>query len=676
VLTGRVNQALRRTFLWITRIAAATVLAATPTTSVSPVAAGVGAVAIGVMIEAVHPQLASADNIWLHSCALYGNDDVGQGVWVPQQAYPPDPDFSTTDNCNSGGAFGVHTTQPAWGGHWEQWLTVAPAGISIDSAWTSPTRYSSAGALINCQLGADGYTGWYVWGSSGSPSQIVNYDGSNSCPYGTYADGTPINASFPPTNYFGFQLRCDKPSNETCPALQPGVALHGVQVGATENGAPTIGPSSASSTILFNHNGGFVRGSGFDVGMTGWDPSGICDMRAWLNDGLIQGPTQTIDQSVWDQCDDTGATQQWDGPSIDTTQYPDGTPLKLTYQADNAAGNWATSSTSTSYVDNSEVTLSLTGPTRAPVTAGPAYVTATSSTNPSGDTIFCQADGGVWSAYSGTSARIAVSGLGPHQVSCYAEDSAQDNNGEPGRSPTETWTVKVGEPVDAGITFARVIRTCRRVRVREHHHRTRELRCHTATPQRRVEHVAFGRRTTLRGWFATADGAALGHVRVRVLAAPDNGLRHWRKVTTVSTAANGSWRAMLPAGPSRLVEAVYGGGPLTEPETSPIATLLVPASSTLSFDHVVHFGQSLVLTGHLLGGYVPPTGTIVVVEAFDRGHWRNIATVRSNRSGRWRAHYALNGGAGSYPVRVRIPRQAAYPWATGVTPAQTLVIEP
>ena len=145
---------------------------------------------------------------------------------------------------------------------------------------------------------------------------------------------------------------------------------------------------------------------------------------------------------------------------------------------------------------------------------------------------------------------------------------------------------------------------------------------------------------------------------------------------TVSTAPDGSWRATLPPGPSRLIEAVYRGSRLTERATSPTAEELVSASSTLHFSRVVSFGNSAHFSGHLLGGYVPLSGAIVVVQAFDRGHWRNIATVHSGHNGNWSAHYAISGGAGSYPIRVRIPRQADYPWAPAATSAQTLVVRP
>jgi hypothetical protein len=618
---------------------------------------------------AAQPQAARADNLWLHSCAYYGNDDISQGVWSTQQAYSPDYKFSQSDNCGSGGAFGIHTLSAAWGTHWEQWSTVSPAGISIDSAWTPPCSggcsTAQQGVLINCTLGADGYVAHFVWGPNQGQQGIGNNDGGN-CPYTNHtADGTPINRSFGGTHFFGFQLSCNKPSNQTCPAIDPGLGVRGIQLGATETAVPSISASAPDNLA----QSGWIRGSGWKIGFQASDPSGVCNVRALLNGQLIQGPTAVPNQAYWDQCDPSHGAQGWTDPTaVDTTQYPDGTALQLTYQAQNAAGIWSPDATTTSHVDNSPVTLTLAGPKTAAVSAGTQYVTASSSANPSGDTIRCQTDGGPWTTRGSASARIPISGLGKHRVSCYSQDGAVDTNGNPERSATQTWSVKVGQAVRAGITFARVSRTCRRT--------AHALRCHTASPQLRVERIAHGRRTTVRGWFATADGAALSHVRIKIRTAPDDGTFHWRGVKNVSTAADGSWRATLPSGPSRLIQAVYRGGSVTERATSPTATVLVPASSTLHFARVVSFGHSVRFWGHVLGGFVPPTGTIVVVQAFDRGHWRNIATVRSSRNGGWSARYAISGGAGSYPVRVRIPRQADYPWAPAVTAAQALVVRP
>ncbi len=202
------------------------------------------------------------------------------------------------------------------------------------------------------------------------------------------------------------------------------------------------------------------------------------------------------------------------------------------------------------------------------------------------------------------------------------------------------------------------------------------LRCHSITRDNLVKRIGYGQRTTINGWFATADGAALAHVPVGILAAPDDGSNAWHTVAVVRTAPDGSWQATLPPGPSRVIEAVYGGGPLTESATSRAAKLLVPASSTLGVSRVVTFGNYAQFWGVLRGGHVPTTGAIITVQAFDRGQWRNIATARTDSHGRWQARYYISGGAGSYPVRVHILRQADYPWAAGFTGTQQLLVRP
>jgi hypothetical protein len=164
------------------------------------------------------------------------------------------------------------------------------------------------------------------------------------------------------------------------------------------------------------------------------------------------------------------------------------------------------------------------------------------------------------------------------------------------------------------------------------------------------------------------------------MAAPADNPNNWRKIATVETSGDGSWSAVVPRGPSRLIAALYGGGPTTEPASSSKGRLLVPAKSTLSLlSSIVHygaFGVNARFEGRLLGGYVPPRGATVAVQALDRGIWRTIATVTTDKYGRWHAHYRITGGPGSYPIRVYIPRQGGYPWEAAYSGRATLLVQP
>lgn len=52
-----------------------------------------------------------------------------------------------------------------------------------------------------------------------------------------------------------------------------------------------------------------------------------------------------------------------------------------------------------------------------------------------------------------------------------------------------------------------------------------------------------------------------------------------------------------------------------------------------------------------------------------RGQYRTFATTRSGRTGRWSYGYRFDGTRGRqvYRFRARVPREANYPYVTGVS---------
>ena len=112
----------------------------------------------------------------------------------------------------------------------------------------------------------------------------------------------------------------------------------------------------------------------WSIGLSGSDPSGVCQMWATLNGVQIDSPGQTPDTAVWQQCPDW----TWSA-SVDTRNYvPTSGPLSLTLAGSNAAGV-VSAPAETLEVDNDPVQLSLSGPTTASTSSGTQYVTATAS---------------------------------------------------------------------------------------------------------------------------------------------------------------------------------------------------------------------------------------------------------------------------------------------------------
>ena len=293
------------------------------------------------------------------------------------------------------------------------------------------------------------------------------------------------------------------------------------------------------------------------------------------------------------------------------------------------------------------------------------------------DGISCSVDGGPAHWYSGASAQVPVSGLGEHTVSCNALDNAVDASGVHGESASQTWSLKIGAPTIMGVGFDKYVGLkCHVVKQREtvpghwvtrrrhgkkikvktkaRHKIVKVTKCHPETKRVRVvvrvplrrhgkvvrhhgkivyrkkvehkrvvvtphvkskakEHVRHGHATSVSGWLGLSDGNALAGQTVQILTAPDNGLGQFAVAATATTAANGTWTAKLPAGPSRIVEASYGGGATTEASVSGQVRVIVPSEIKIRSvsPSSVAWGQSVKITGTLLGGYLPAGGVNV-----------------------------------------------------------------
>ena len=109
--------------------------------------------------------------------------------------------------------------------------------------------------------------------------------------------------------------------------------------------------------------------------------------------------------------------------TIHTSQYGNGA-MPLTLGAWDAAG-LTVNYTKTIHIDNSQPTVSLSGPTNAPSTAGTQFVTATGRAGPSGvQGISCSVDNAPAHWYASSTARVPVAGVGEHSVRCQASNNA------------------------------------------------------------------------------------------------------------------------------------------------------------------------------------------------------------------------------------------------------------
>jgi hypothetical protein len=561
---------------------------------------------------------------------------VGTGVF---SASAP-PDMVATANCpalpqTGGGLVLRNGIGNVRAGQTALWQASAPSGLLIVGAAVP----SLAVYGVNDH---EQYGGGFYW--QGGGAQVSQYQPN--ALFGNFS-----------SRYFGFQLICgaNPCTNKVYPTIQVGEIALSVH--------ETAGPSFTAPVGLWQSSG-WVRGN-WRMFAWGNSPSGLCTLSVRLNGLLISQTSSRQDLSAWHQCAAPPIDQQ-----VDTGVYGQGA-VPLTLSAGDAAGDPA-SITKRVLVDNQPPSVTLSGPGDAPSTAGTQYVTATAAAGPSGVAgISCSVDEAPAQWYPGSTAHLPVTGVGEHLVQCVSRNNAVDGSGVRGASPSRGFAMKIGVPTVTGIAFsrivdrlrchparARVVIPARWIIVRRHHNQvrvrgrartmlTKIVECRTRTTRRHrtvtvtvrrhgrrvvvrrrevvrvidLPHVvdethvrvAHGRPTTVSGWLGTVSGIALGGQTIEVLAAADDGRGDFRPVTEARTAVNGSWSARLPPGPSRLVEAAYGGGPYVQPSLSGLVHEVVPAEIRLlsALPHNVAWGGSVRLTGRLEGGYLPPGGALV-----------------------------------------------------------------
>jgi len=628
---------------------------------------------------AVSVPAASAGTIEMTSCSGYGGGgsdaDLAGMVWNGTS----NGSFSTANGCGQGRSFQIAPAGRPRQGETALWVTTSPPAIAIVHALTPANE-----VLVDATSG-DGFGASFFWDGG---SQAISRE--NSCCGGSdYGSG--INRYLGPSHHFGWRVTCQQNS-----CGQPLQILDVRGVDSTPPGVVALG-----SNNVWYQSGRWIRGSGWPASFQASADAGVCSMRAIIAGNSIQGPYDGApNRHSWTQC----PTPQTMALALDTTQYANGA-LPITLSAsDPAAPANVSSPATTLHLDNSPVALSLSGPAGgdASSNAGTQYVTASAAAGPSGVAgVYCSVDGGASGFYPGASARVPVSGIGPHAIVCHAANTAIDPSGQPASSPTETFNLSIRQPTAAAISFSRIADAlrCHGVTVKVHvkgkprtvkrhgkkvrvpgrtrivKHRVR--RCHARTALRKVtmivkrdgkpvkitkvrrvallphtvqkatRRVGHGKATTVSGFLEVANGTALSGRQVQILSAPDNGLGQFTPMASVTTGDNGTWTAKVPAGPSRLIEAVYAGDTTTEPATSALVKLIVPARVRIKIrPRIIPWGSMLRITGRVLGGYVPTNSNLLRLNVgIGRiGHLEGLPEIQPN--GRFVIVWRFNAGHG------------------------------
>ncbi|MGN6868461.1 MAG: hypothetical protein ACTHMY_08665 [Solirubrobacteraceae bacterium] len=136
----------------------------------------------------------------------------------------------------------------------------------------------------------------------------------------------------------------------------------------------------------------------------------------------------------------------------------------------------------------------------------------------------------------------------------------------------------------------------------------------TGSTSRLANHanVAFGHPVRVHGLLMSSAGLPLAGQPIAVMTAPDNGSDAFAEAASVTTGPDGRWTATLPPGPSRIIEASYGGSPTVLPATGS-ATVITPAKIELIrvTPNRTPWGSTVRITGRVLGGYIPTSSKLL-----------------------------------------------------------------
>jgi hypothetical protein len=169
-----------------------------------------------------------------------------------------------------------------------------------------------------------------------------------------------------------------------------------------------------------------------------------------------------------------------------------------------------------------------------------------------------------------------------------------------------------------------------------------------------------GARTILRGRLrdSTSRRPVSGAiVQLAAHNATDGG--DWYLTGVTQTNHNGEFRAVLPAGPTRRIAAVYWP---SVNATLPVFSrrLLVRASAHVYLRTAMLEGRRIVYRGRVSGAPIPPGGLLVAAQVKNGGSWATVRLPRTDASGNFVARYRFKHAGRRLHVRAYVPSQPAW----------------
>ncbi len=181
----------------------------------------------------------------------------------------------------------------------------------------------------------------------------------------------------------------------------------------------------------------------------------------------------------------------------------------------------------------------------------------------------------------------------------------------------------------------------------------------------------YGVRERVTGRLRTTSGQPISGALLDVFQTPAYEGAKTVQLAGVRTGPAGAWTLVLPPGAcsSTLRFAYRSHVDDTIPVATATLTLRVHAGIALRVaPRVASVGHTIVFSGVLHGGPIPPGGKQLVLEASSGGEWVEFDTLGTGAWGRFRASHRFRlPGPATYRFRVLSPYEADFPYLGGVS---------
>jgi hypothetical protein len=190
---------------------------------------------------------------------------------------------------------------------------------------------------------------------------------------------------------------------------------------------------------------------------------------------------------------------------------------------------------------------------------------------------------------------------------------------------------------------------------------------HPVTELKPTVRLRFGRPLRIRGRLVAPNGSGIADADVQVLARTVAAAEH--PVEVLRTGPDGRFEYPTVADSSRTLRFLHAATPTVLPASAEVS-LTVPAATTARVrPRHLRNGRSVTFSGRLRGLPVPSSGKLVELQVRFPTGWQTFRTIRTDGVGNWASRYRFTRTRGSvrYRFRARMPREAGYPFDTGVS---------